>query len=749
MKRIYRQLFILFCLAGIIQNTYSQSSTEVNSVERRISLTKETSEASFDTYSLNLRNSKITYFDGLGRSVQEVIRGGSPAQKDLVSATDYDANGRISRRYLSYRHISNDGKYKANYEEAQKEFYRTPGNHARDAYPFAETVYEASPLNRVVTQGAPGRDWQPLVSDFEIENFNTYINYGQYVVDPVSGGGGVSVSVLDKVLSVSFSAGFDNTTLKIGQVGFLHGGIPDMSLGSLQKGTYYAYIKDGYLCIGVYAYSEQITGLNVKFVKDLFEYGTVSVNPHTVKFAYHVNETNDKVKLWKAGLNSELPETSGDYLAGSLTKIISIDEASHQTQEYTDKRGHIILKRVQVHGAESTIELWADTYYIYDDIGNLRFVLPPEASQKLNSGTTLDEELLSDYAFTYKYDARGRIARKRVPGSDWVYMVYDKRDRIVLTQDGNQRDANITTGKEWTFTKYDQLNRPIATGIYTHTATVTQAEMQTVVNNFYDAAASNQDEWYEQMGTSVHGYTDLSFPKGVIESDYLTVTYYDNYAFKSLPDFGTDYDYDPTQLSQETNIQGIYTFPSAAFDRVKGQITGSKVKTLDGNNTWANSVTYYDNRYRVIQTITKNYSGSIDKQSMLYNFPGWVLAAKRSHTNGGNTYEMKKSYTYDHAGRLMQGYHEMIENGITQGKVLLAKNKYNELGELIEKNLHVENNVPQQSIDYRYNIRGWLENINSSTLQIEPEKNIDDANPDLFGMELLYNHPLNGVPAVN
>ncbi|WP_040497703.1 hypothetical protein, partial [Fulvivirga imtechensis] len=74
---------------------------------------------------------------------------------------------------------------------------------------------------------------------------------------------------------------------------------------------------------------------------------------------------------------------------------------------------------------------------------------------------------------------------------------------------------------------------------------------------------------------------------------------------------------------------------------------------------------------------------------------------------------------------------------------------YNELGELIEKNLHVENNQPHQSVDYRYNIRGWLENINNSSLQIETGVNENDARPDLFGMELLYNHPLNGVPAGN
>jgi len=87
---------------------------------------------------------------------------------------------------------------------------------------------------------------------------------------------------------------------------------------------------------------------------------------------------------------------------------------------------------------------------------------------------------LDNWCFQYRYDARKRMVQKRVPGADWVYMVYDNRDRLVLTQDGNQRANNL-----WSFTKYDEWNRPILTGIKDTTAAVSQATMQTVVDNFY------------------------------------------------------------------------------------------------------------------------------------------------------------------------------------------------------------------------------------------------------------------------
>src|SRR5690606_33609118 len=47
--------------------------------------------------------------------------------------------------------------------------------------------------------------------------------------------------------------------------------------------------------------------------------------------------------------------------------------------------------------------------------------------------------ILDRYAFQYRYDGRKRMTHKKVPGADWVYMVYDDRDRLVMTQDGNQR----------------------------------------------------------------------------------------------------------------------------------------------------------------------------------------------------------------------------------------------------------------------------------------------------------------------
>ena len=54
-----------------------------------------------------------------------------------------------------------------------------------------------------------------------------------------------------------------------------------------------------------------------------------------------------------------------------------------------------------------------------------------------------------------------RMISKKIPGAEIVYMVYDNRDRLVLTQDGNMRTESAN---KYMYTKYDCFNRPVMTG---------------------------------------------------------------------------------------------------------------------------------------------------------------------------------------------------------------------------------------------------------------------------------------------
>ncbi|MCE2995043.1 MAG: hypothetical protein LW863_05580, partial [Flammeovirgaceae bacterium] len=348
----------------------------------------------------------------------------------------------------------------------------------------------------------------------------------------------------------------------------------------------------------------------------------------------------------------------------------------------------------------------------------------------MNGSAKVESQLnyaLNEFAFLYKYDGRRRMSHKKIPGADWVYMVYDNRDRLVMTQDGNQRLQN-----QWTFTKYDALNRPVLTGIYTHGSTVDQATMQGVVNTYYDNLATNNGSWYETFSSSgaVHGYDNKSYPPVSDVNQYLTVTYYDDYGFKALYSNDPANDYRPSQLEEKSTPTGTYN--QADWNQlVKGQLTGTKTKIL-GSTTFLLSVVYYDDKYRTVQTITDNHKGGKDCHTTMYDFTGNVLATNTMHAIP-TLAERKvlRTFDYDHAGRLLKTWQKIG----SESTILISKNEYNEIGELVTKNLHSINQGAsfKQQVDYRYTIRGWLSRINNADL------NSADGGPkDYFGMNLHY-----------
>jgi hypothetical protein len=81
-------------------------------------------------------------------------------------------------------------------------------------------------------------------------------------------------------------------------------------------------------------------------------------------------------------------EADGYYSTGQLNIKSTKDEQGNEVREYVDKEGRTILKKVQAVGGTAQTNNdnhWAMTYYIYDDLGNLSVVLPPEAVKAITA----------------------------------------------------------------------------------------------------------------------------------------------------------------------------------------------------------------------------------------------------------------------------------------------------------------------------------------------------------------------------
>lgn len=472
---------------------------------------------------------------------------------------------------------------------------------------------------------------------------------------------------------------------------------------------------------------------------------------------------------------------NGLYTSNQLSISYVKGSGNNQTRTYTDKQGRVILKKVRYLGTGalnlSDPNYWLHTYYVYDKYGNLRYELTPTLSYSLSgSSANPTQAELDKLAFQYTYDNRNRMLTSKAPSTGQVVMVYDDWDRVVMTQDANQK-----VDYKWSYTKYDYLSRPIISGIYTHSADIDQATMTgkiVTANEAYNGTPST------------HGYTNSVFPTTSTEA--LAVTYYDKYLFPGDLTI-------PAYVSSD--IPGEQ--PATAFDRVVGQVVGSKVKVLGTANTYLWGVTYFDDELRPVQTVAQNHLGGYDRITTAINFAGEVTESKTTHVTSSATTTISKRYTYDHSGRLKRLYHKVG----TGPEILLAEYVYNEKGELAERNLHVpnpaeggtpfshdgglyahsltlteynneeeivasqsitllpgvhikpnghdvhlyisENDVQTaaqqaskglQSVDYTRNIRGGLLGINDSSLPTDPEEPAD-----LFGMSFDYASTASGM----
>ncbi|HEX2975769.1 MAG TPA: DUF6443 domain-containing protein [Bacteroidales bacterium] len=470
---------------------------------------------------------------------------------------------------------------------------------------------------------------------------------------------------------------------------------------------------------------ESAPGTAWQVIKD--ERGNSTRNGHTVRYEYGTN-AND-IYLWRCDEVNHIPRAiapNTKYSVNSLYRVRTYDENAdiaantRWTEEYKDKQGNVILRRA-FDGTNNV-----NTYYIYDDFGLLRYVLPPAVMiTSDNNDFIVTASEIDKYCYVYNYDSRKRMISKKLPGAAAVYMVYDGRDRLVATQDGNHRDPDndpSTPGK-WLFTKYDRFNRPVMTGLFTPAET-SQSQLQSAIYTYYNT--SGVQFYSDRNINEPSGYTlSQSYPNGITESDLLTITYYDDYVFPGK-----------TNFTAETEL-GVTEFNT----QVKGQVTGGKTRNLS-NNAWLSSTIYYDDKYRTIQSIRSNHLNGSDMVTNKVDFTGRIIKSQSNHTGSAAVYTTR-TFDYDHAGRLTKIWHSVNGNPA----VLMSYMKYNELGQLVDKKIHStdEQNVKfLQSVDYKYNIRGWLTHINKPDLGVTPTvDDIVNEKQDVFGMEIKYNDPFN------
>ena len=139
MKRLRTTMLLLF-VSGIL----SAQNTAENYIRSRRVLNEENTSWM----------ERTVYYDGLGRpyqTLEQTCRDGSLTGKNLINLLEYDANGREANRWLPIQAGAITYLPLADFKATATEQY---GN---DTCPYAQSVYEASALNRIVEEYGPGK----------------------------------------------------------------------------------------------------------------------------------------------------------------------------------------------------------------------------------------------------------------------------------------------------------------------------------------------------------------------------------------------------------------------------------------------------------------------------------------------------------------------------------------------------------------------------------------------------------------
>ncbi|MCI5057515.1 MAG: hypothetical protein MRY83_15475, partial [Flavobacteriales bacterium] len=273
---------------------------------------------------------------------------------------------------------------------------------------------------------------------------------------------------------------------------------------------------------------------------------------------------------------------------------------------------------------------------------------------------------------------------------------YDRLDRLVMTRDANNNKK---------VSKFDILGRVVMTGSYSGFAVPSSSQNLYETIQCCSALPGN--------GTGSIGYTtNNSFPVSGFVPEI--ITYYDNY------DFDRD-NVEDNNEKFEVNTSG--GFNETPYMNLRGQITGSRVAMFgeDGFSVdrFLLSRNYADKYGRVILSIEDNTVNGQDKTYFENAFTGEVLKQRRVHRaviapiGGGlaaaQAYLIQDRFEYDHAKRLIASYRQINH----EDEFRVSELKYNEREELIRKSIGGKSTKPAlQDIDYKYNIRGWMTDIN-------------------------------------
>ena len=326
----------------------------------------------------------------------------------------------------------------------------------------------------------------------------------------------------------------------------------------------------------------------------------------------------------------------------------------------------------------------------YDDIGRLTKSLQPlgfndVCLDNLSPTVNHNESLKS----TFTYNTLGQLISTTSPDEGMVNFKYRNDGQIRFSQNSKQ----VENG-EFSYTNYDELGRPVESGVFKETGTITFQNSDSLLENILSDISIDNDGLPNQQ-CKEQNFTKYDFLEG-IDIQYLASLdgNYDNPSFLS-GNVAKTYNLDTNgiEISSSYYSYDVYGRVQWIVQKIKGAV-GTKSVTIDYE---------YDSTTSQVTKVIfqKNVSGELFVHRYTYNDDTNELIKVETSTDN-TSFITHADYEYYESGALKR---TVLAEGI-------------------------------QDIDYVYNFNGQLKAINHPSLATDTE--INPNGTDLFGMTIDY-----------
>ena len=380
----------------------------------------------------------------------------------------------------------------------------------------------------------------------------------------------------------------------------------------------------------------------------------------------HITNGKDDVRLFTAPMDgTNHMVKSGYYAPYTLFGERTIDEDGHSLTVFTDKLGQKVLERRASEQGNN------DTYFVYNDLGQLRFVLSPEYQ---------NDQRKAIFGYEYRYDKRGNIVKKILPQCQYTQYWYDNGDKVIFMQDANLRSKN-----KYRFMLYDRLGRLCVQGLcddFDRSVNVSHINISVVYNQGADGLCNT-------------GYV-LNQALGLKDARLEKAYYYDNYDFLSG--------------GRKAAFREIApTLPGFSSVNTNGLLTGTVLSTSDGHYLY--EVKAYDRKGRKVETRSTTANGSVEDCKSDYTFTD-NIAKQTVSVNKGGSFVVSSATTNEyncHNNRVAAA--NIIINDGAQQKACGFRYDYDDLGRL----KRTYRPYKAGDVEYGYNLRGWTTSVSTPT----------------------------------